>query len=360
MVLRTAINLPLVQELDAAEVLQLMQTDVTAYTPHVYATISCARDHVESSMRWLVQLPAAKQLDSSIIKVLIDTALARSCHAEQQITALCTLRAAEQMQLEDCVTLLKKSARRSLGTAVAALCRLPAVNKMDRVDVWHDIISATVTDLPDSFNQLQAGVRGLCRLPVARSANHDIIAELLTLALKYDQYPAVLALCGLPAAQQIPKDHLIALTFRIVIRVTWPADPMLPFSHMSWTVSRSAVNALTAITKLKSVRDVSTAELLDFFHILVWDGNLQQVIQWLCSLPAAWDIPVNWLKQQMQEAVQESNLVRLQALCSLPAASHIDLDTLDLLFAAACQSRSNISRGIQQELRKLAKARLAL
>lgn len=354
-VLQTAITLPLVQQLEMTAVLQLMQTDVAVRTPyHCYGV-----DYDRSAMHLLVRLPAATALRTNDIRSLMETALARSCDAAQQVVALCGLPAAQQLPLADCVQMLRQSTCRSLDTAVVALCSLPAASNMNQVDVWFGIMSAAVADHPYCTTMAGSAVQALCKLPAARHAHVGMLMELLITAVKFSGYAAVVALCALPAVHSISVDDVLILTQRVFIQLTELPSAVTSedLDSNSQLGAVTAAAGLAALGKLAAVQRMSTAQLLELFNLLVWDGNYQPGLDWLQSLPAACDVPVDYIIQQSQVAVQQQNAAWLQALCSFPTAGKVDAETLLRLFVATCQCESDASRAVQQVLCKLVESR---
>lgn len=359
-VLQTAMNLcrPLLQQLKPATVLQLMQADVAMSTPFDYMTLLFRGD---SAMRWLTALPAAASLPLDELKPLMHFALNKSCYADQQIAAICSLSEAQQLAQGDISRMMKHAADRSLDAAIIALCRLPAARSMT-VEAWFAISLSAAAVLPRKSGPAHqatpnTSVQELCKLPAAQGASPAMVAELLVTALKFEGYNAAAALCALPAAQDIPCEQVIALVQRVFIKLTGLYDEYTEFYENQ--AVRFGSNALTAMTRLDAVQSMGAAQLLELLDILVWDGNYQPGVDWLSSLPAAHSIPARVMGQQLQAAVQQLNSAKLQALCRFPAARHINAETMVMLFADACKSDGDVSRAIRLELCTLAATRQA-
>lgn len=102
------------------------------------------------------------------------------------------------------------------------------------------------------------------------------------------------------------------------------------------------------IAKLKAVQDMSSAQLQELLSSFMHQCNFSRWahVNWLSTLPAARELPADWMRQNMQEAqlpvvVQQRNKDMLSALCSFPAAANVGPNNLLQLMDLAANSGSH-------------------
>lgn len=184
--LHCAVQLPAVQQLSPAAVLQLIQCRADGSMSMLGPTQAARMG--STLLRQLVRLPAAALLIAEQLVPLLETAAAKS-ERSGDISILCSLPAAQLVTAAQCASILeqlilnaskskpwnKRYRDSAQASAVPAVCTLPAAQQLD-VDAWLRIATAAVDKLSD------AELQTLCGLPAAQQAGIANVGQLRSIA----------------------------------------------------------------------------------------------------------------------------------------------------------------------------------
>lgn len=316
-VLQAVFKLPVMQQLQPAAVLQLMQAEAAVNTEQGYAGWSRVL-----IMELLAQLPAASKLALGNVMPLLQAAIA-ACH-NHAVKALCSLPATASVPVADVMKMLLAALDSGLDGVVAHLSSLPAASNMSPDD-WTRIFTSAISSKAD------CDYAALCKLPAADLAAQEVVADLLRSAVHAQLYAAAVALLALPAADSIPQEHVFQCMQKLAAQA---AAIRQGYGHLvrgpCREPSATAEDTLAALCKLEALQDVSRMQLLELLDCIVQHDNYEAsyTLELLSQLPAARSIPADVMRQQMQEAVQQERSDLLSALCQCPSAANIDADTL--------------------------------
>ena len=280
------------------------------------------------AVKVLCQLPAAQYITPEALARALQVAVT-SVSGQDTLPLLLEQPAADQMGPELLAELLQAALTNKRGRAhVGTLLKLPAVHCMEP-KVLAKLLKAAL-----GHATMAGFMFEFCSLPAARQVGTSDLVELLQLACHHPRpaFSAIAEICGLPAAQQIGAEPLAKL---MEIAVCNPAAGPLALHHLSRLPAMSRTpgevleklltvalehggfDAVLVLVQLDAARKIGAQGLAELLKLALAQPKGHVPLEYLCTLPAAKELPVGKLLELLQLAARGS-------LCGLLTSFKLD------------------------------------